>query len=183
MSSETVPGKARMARNNLRKRNIHREEEEMNQQHESSFSGAVVDNEELGDSFRLRSLVPKLLRQCFSGVERDMTQRKLKTSNRKKDQTPVSCSNSELSSSCDRPSNVELRMNDPFVDDNSDVTNLNVSYNTATTVSSNSDSSNLDSEYDFETSDKAFSFLKFRLSYLFVTLVVMLADGLQGKQS
>jgi hypothetical protein len=38
----------------------------------------------------------------------------------------------------------------------------------------------LESEYDFETSDKAYSFLVFRLSYLFVTLVVMLADGLQG---
>eukprot|EP00529_Nitzschia_sp_RCC80_P014571 CAMPEP_0113501624 /NCGR_PEP_ID=MMETSP0014_2-20120614/33061_1 /TAXON_ID=2857 /ORGANISM="Nitzschia sp." /LENGTH=722 /DNA_ID=CAMNT_0000396239 /DNA_START=158 /DNA_END=2326 /DNA_ORIENTATION=- /assembly_acc=CAM_ASM_000159 len=36
------------------------------------------------------------------------------------------------------------------------------------------------SEYDFDTSDKAMSFLTFRLSYLFVTLVVMLADGLQG---
>lgn len=38
----------------------------------------------------------------------------------------------------------------------------------------------VESEYDFETSDKAYSFLVFRLSYLFVTLVVMLADGLQG---
>jgi MFS family permease len=180
MSSEAVPNQASMARNNLRKRNIHRQEEETNQQHESSSSGAVVDNEESGDSFRLRALVPKSLRQYFSGVERDMTHTKMQTPVRKKDQIPVSCSNSEISSSCDRPSNVELRMNDPFVDDNSDVTNLNVSYNTATTVSSNSDSSNLDSEYDYETSDKAFSFLKFRLSYLFVTLVVMLADGLQG---
>jgi hypothetical protein len=44
-------------------------------------------------------------------------------------------------------------------------------------------SENPESEYDFETSDKGYSFLTFRLSYLFVTLVVMLADGLQGESN
>jgi hypothetical protein len=56
----------------------------------------------------------------------------------------------------------------------------NVTMGSYTTVSSLT-SENLESEYDFETSDKAYSFLSFRLSYLFVTLVVMLADGLQGE--
>jgi hypothetical protein len=56
----------------------------------------------------------------------------------------------------------------------------NVTMGSYTTVSSLT-SENMESEYDFETSDKAYSFLSFRLSYLFVTLVVMLADGLQGK--
>mmetsp|Transcript_43238 Transcript_43238/g.48694 ORF Transcript_43238/g.48694 Transcript_43238/m.48694 type:complete len:681 (+) Transcript_43238:135-2177(+) len=74
---------------------------------------------------------------------------------------------------------------EPFCDDNlSDIScPHNVSY-TCTTVSSNTSnlSDNLDSEYDYdcESSDDRYSFLKFRLSYLFVTLVVMLADGLQG---
>jgi hypothetical protein len=65
----------------------------------------------------------------------------------------------------------------------------NISY-TCTTVSSNTSniSDNLDSEYDYDGDDettpaeKRRSFLTFRLSYLFVTLVVMLADGLQGKE-
>ena len=57
----------------------------------------------------------------------------------------------------------------------------NVTMGSYTTVSSLT-SENMESEYDFDTSDKeAYSFLSFRLSYLFVTLVVMLADGLQGK--
>ena len=38
----------------------------------------------------------------------------------------------------------------------------------------------LDSECDIDGSSKGSSFLLFRMSYLFVTLVVMLADGLQG---
>jgi hypothetical protein len=65
----------------------------------------------------------------------------------------------------------------------------NISY-TCTTVSSNTSniSDNLDSEYDYDGDDetpaeKRLSFLTFRLSYLFVTLVVMLADGLQGKEN
>jgi hypothetical protein len=57
---------------------------------------------------------------------------------------------------------------------------LNVTAGSYTTVSSMT-SENLESEYDFDTSDKAYSFLTFRMSYLFVTLVVMLADGLQGQ--
>ena len=61
-------------------------------------------------------------------------------------------------------------------------------YSSSTSVSSDSDlsyldsdSTNIDTECDYESCDNGFSFLKFRLSYLFVTLVVMLADGLQGK--
>lgn len=39
-------------------------------------------------------------------------------------------------------------------------------------------------DLDFESKkEKAFSFLLFRMSYLFVTLVIMLADGLQGKKN
>eukprot|EP00532_Pseudo-nitzschia_australis_P019336 CAMPEP_0168301024 /NCGR_PEP_ID=MMETSP0142_2-20121227/33411_1 /TAXON_ID=44445 /ORGANISM="Pseudo-nitzschia australis, Strain 10249 10 AB" /LENGTH=164 /DNA_ID=CAMNT_0008251185 /DNA_START=175 /DNA_END=665 /DNA_ORIENTATION=- len=60
-------------------------------------------------------------------------------------------------------------------------------YSSSTSVSSDSDLSlldsdptNRDSERDYESCNNGFSFLTFRLSYLFVTLVVMLADGLQG---
>lgn len=148
----------------------------------------VVDNNESDKSF-FGTIIPASLRQCISGGERDMTQQVLQTPKRDQFQkAPIAPSQSdgELSKSSKAPLNSKA---DLFADDTSEITTLNVSYNTGTTVSTNSDasnlssksdSSNLDSEYDYETSDKAFSFLTFRLSYLFVTLVVMLADGLQG---
>lgn len=147
----------------------------------------VVDDNESDNSF-LRSFLRTSLRKCISGGERDRTQQVFETP--KCDQlhkAPIAPSQSDcdLSKPCDQPLNSSSQL---FTDDTSEI---NVSFNTATTVSTNSDasnlssksdSSNLDSEYDYETSDKALSFLTFRLSYLFVTLVVMLADGLQGKR-
>jgi len=57
-----------------------------------------------------------------------------------------------------------------------------VSDNLCYEVSSEVSSSEVTESDDFEATkdDKPFSFLIFRLSYLFVTLVIMLADGLQG---
>ena len=166
------------ANNKLRKRNIHRVTGESNQTESGSMSARVGDNEPR-NSF-MKSLVPKSLRQRFARGKKNPTQNKLVTGKGKKSGTVIeSSSDSDLSSTCARLSDGDVKNND--VDDTSDATPLHVSYNTCTTVSSNSDSSNLDSEYNYETSDNAFSFLTFRLSYLFVTLVVMLADGLQGK--
>ena len=190
---------ADMGKNKLRKRNIHRPEDELGQSESVFSSELVADGNESGASFLLRTLIPQSLRQCISGKERDMTQNAMQTPKRKDSGSLTireSCSDSDLSTACARLSDTDLKNNNtscsstpvpvasgPFVvDDTSDAGPLNVSYNTCTTVSSNSDSSNLDSEYDYETSDNAFSFLTFRLSYLFVTLVVMLADGLQGKE-
>ena len=48
----------------------------------------------------------------------------------------------------------------------------------STSWSSNSSDIDLDDE---ETNSASSSFLIFRLSYIFVNLVIMLADGLQGK--
>ena len=195
MSLQTAPDRTEVSKNKLRKRNIHRVED-FDQDESVSSSKAVADNKESGGSFLLRTLIPKPLRKCMAGAEKEMTQNALLTPRRKNsEKVPVlqsSCSESDLSSSCARLSDTDLKNNntgcssarvagEPCADDTSDVGPLNVSYNTCTTVSSNSDSSNLDSEYDYETSDNAISFLTFRLSYLFVTLVVMLADGLQGK--
>jgi len=194
MTLQTATNQTDTIRSKLRKRNIHRPEEELDQTESLSSSEAVGDNNDSGNSFLLRTLIPKTLRQCISGRERDLTQNMMLTPKREKSDTelvPKSCSDSSLSSTCAQLLNTDLKNNntscssarvavEPYVDDTSDAGPLNSSYNTGTTVSSNSDSSNLDSEYDYETSDKAFSFLTFRLSYLFVTLVVMLADGLQG---
>ena len=176
---------ATMAGNKLRKRNIHRQEDETDHPEMPSASRADVDNNESKDSF-FRTILPSPLRQCIKGGERDMTQNVLQTPEREQFQkNPASYNESEYSTSCAPKA-------DLFADDTSELPSLNVSYNACTEVStdldssnlsSNSDSSNLDSEYDYETSDKARSFLTFRLSYLFVTLVVMLADGLQGKKN
>lgn len=169
MSTEAAPNQAGLATNSkLRRRNVHTEEnkEDGDQQQESSF---------------MKSYVPKSLQRCISGEEMDRTQNLLATPEKVPSQKgPI---HMQQEYECSQPVNKDLDTKDPFEDD-AEVTELNISYNAPTTVSSmvssNSDSSNLDSDCDFETSDKA-SFLTFRLSYLFVTLVVMLADGLQGK--
>mmetsp|Transcript_14998 Transcript_14998/g.37769 ORF Transcript_14998/g.37769 Transcript_14998/m.37769 type:complete len:630 (-) Transcript_14998:186-2075(-) len=173
---------ATMASNKLRKRNIHRQQDERDHSEISSASRADVDNNESKDSF-FRSMIPSPLRQCIKGGEQDMTQNVLQSPEREQFQkNPASYNEREYSTSCAPKTGL-------FADDTSELPSLNVSYNGCTEVStdldssnlsSNSDTSNLDSEYDYETSDKAYSFLTFRLSYLFVTLVVMLADGLQG---
>ncbi len=173
MSPEAPHNQAGLASNdNLRRRNIHSEEEqEADQQQESSS---------------MKSYVPKSLWQCISGEEIDRTQNVLATPEKirtEKGPIHMSCNDDQYDGS--RPSKKDFDTKDPSGDDTEEVTDLNISYNAPTTVSSmvssNSDSSgNLDSEYDDEASDKA-SFLTFRLSYLFVTLVVMLADGLQGE--
>lgn len=170
-----------------RKRNIHKSGGK------TLSSEVATDSNESGQSSLFSSLIPKSLRQCIVGEERDLSQNMLKIPTREKLSTlPVleSTSDSDLSSASARLPEAEIMKNEictssrvaveSDLDDSSDTGPLNLSYNTCTTVSSNSDSSNLDSEYDYETSDNGFSFLTFRLSYLFVTLVVMLADGLQG---
>lgn len=172
---------ATMASNKLRKRNIHRQQDETDHPEMTSASRADVDNEEAEDSF-FRTILPSPLRQCIKGGERDRTQNVLQTPEREQFQkNPASYNESEYSTSCAPKADLFC--------ETSELPSLNASYNACTEVStdldssnlsSNSDNSNLDSEYDYETSDKAFSFLTFRLSYLFVTLVVMLADGLQG---
>ena len=167
MSTDAAHDQAGLATNSkLRRRNIHTEEkkEDGDQQQESSL---------------MKSYVPKSLQRCISGEEMDRTQNVLATPEKvRSEKGPI-----HMQHECSQPVNKDLDTKDPFEDD-TEVTELNISFNAPTTVSSmvssNSDSSNLDSDCDFETSDKA-SFLTFRLSYLFVTLVVMLADGLQGK--
>lgn len=194
MSLQSVSSSTVVASNKLRKRKIHRaadhlDRPELASSHEEVFLG----NKESGNSFLFRALLPKALRQCISGDERDRTQNTLITPKCTKPEVQQSldvCVESNLSSVSARGSDSDPKNKlvctsaqvsvEPCVDDTSDSGALNVSYYTCTTVSSNSDSSNLDSEYDYDTSDNAFSFLSFRLSYLFVTLVVMLADGLQG---
>ena len=181
-----------------RKRNIHRSEEELRRDDKMPSSDVIEDSQDsdgTGEWSLFKALIPKTLRQCIIGEEKDLTQNMVLVPAGEKDDTPQlpqSCNNVYSSSSCPRVSETDMKNNvtssssagvaaESDVDDTSDTGLLNVSYNTCTTVSSNSDASNLDSEYDYETSDNAFSFLTFRLSYLFVTLVVMLADGLQGK--
>mmetsp|Transcript_3275 Transcript_3275/g.8790 ORF Transcript_3275/g.8790 Transcript_3275/m.8790 type:complete len:639 (-) Transcript_3275:123-2039(-) len=178
----------------LRKRNIHRPEDELCQHDEVSSSELVKKNDDSGESSLFSKLVPKPLRQCIIGEERHSRQNLVIAPVEENDDTlsfAKPYGSIDLSSSCARVSETDAKNNNAScsstgvavesdVDDTSDTGLLNVSYNTCTTVSSNSDASNLDSEYDYETSDNAFSFLTFRLSYLFVTLVVMLADGLQG---
>lgn len=194
MSPQTATNPTDNKNNKLRKRNIHRAEDQLKESESLPYPERLSDSKKSGDSFLLRTLIPKPLQQCISGVERDKTQHTMLTPDRKQVgsfSVPESCSDSDLSSSCAGVSDTDLKNPntsctcarvavEPYVDDTSDTGPLNVSYNTCTTVSSNSDSSNLDSEYDYETSDNGYSFLTFRLSYLFVTLVVMLADGLQG---
>ena len=184
-----------ITKSKLRKRNINRSEEQLQRNDKMSSSDVGNNSNESAESSFLTTLIPKPLRQCIIGVERDLTQNVvLAQVGGNGDVLPVSqsCIRSDLLSSCGQVPETDAK-NKPTscvsarvavesdVDDTSDTGLLNVSYNTCTTVSSNSDSSNLDSEYDYETSDNEFSFLTFRLSYLFVTLVVMLADGLQGK--
>eukprot|EP00534_Pseudo-nitzschia_fraudulenta_P007556 CAMPEP_0201147366 /NCGR_PEP_ID=MMETSP0851-20130426/8917_1 /ASSEMBLY_ACC=CAM_ASM_000631 /TAXON_ID=183588 /ORGANISM="Pseudo-nitzschia fraudulenta, Strain WWA7" /LENGTH=630 /DNA_ID=CAMNT_0047423173 /DNA_START=250 /DNA_END=2142 /DNA_ORIENTATION=+ len=181
MSSQGATNEINTTKNKLRKRNIHRAGE------------AVGGNTGSSESSFLSTLIPEPFRNCLSGHESDKTQNMILTPQEESAPLPASkpCCDCDLSSSCDRAPDNELKKNsascaeargavEAYVDDNSAEGPLNVSFNTCTTVSSNSDSSNLDSEYEYETSDKGFSFLTFRLSYLFVTLVVMLADGLQG---
>jgi len=180
----------------VRKRNIHRQDEAELDESGTSSADADADAEGASDTFRLSTFLPKPLRQCLSGLESDKTQKTMITPTSDTVPVPKSCSDSDMSMSYTQITDIEIKNNNnscssakvagPYADDTSDAdAPLNVSYNTCTTVSSNTSnmSDNLDSEYDYETSDKAYSFLTFRLSYLFVTLVVMLADGLQGKDN
>ena len=128
-------------------------------------------------SFQLGSLIPSPLRHCLAGKES------------KRQGAAVDAATAASSSTCtdkSLPQNLALskksassysRQNSS--EDNESPNNSTVAGECYTSVSSMT-SENLESEYDFETSDKGYSFLSFRLSYLFVTLVVMLADGLQG---
>jgi len=196
MSLQTALNQTENGKNKLRKRNIHRTVEESDQSESAMSPQAVGDNEESGDSSLLATILPPSLRQCITGKEQDKTENVLATPERKKSDT---VRDDGFASSRDRLSDSDLKSNGSGSDtscknataagdnDTLDSGTLNVSYQTCTTVSTNSDSSNLDSDVsnpdldsDYETSDNAFSFLTFRLSYLFVTLVVMLADGLQG---
>lgn len=183
-----------ITKSKLRKRNIRRAEEDLFRNDKLSSTDVVENANDSGEPSLFRTLIPKPLRKCIIGEERDLTQNMVLAPVRGKGDTlpfQQSCSNSEPSSSCTSVSETNVKINatnyssarlavEADVDDTSDTGLLNVSYNTCTTVSSNSDSSNLDSEYDYEASENEFSFLTFRLSYLLVTLVVMLADGLQG---
>lgn len=165
MSPNASLNQAGMANSGLRKRNVHiQEDEAADQQDESLF---------------LQSFFPKALQECIAGEESDRTQNVLATPEKiqsRKGPIHMSCKDHDQQSNQD----LKMKMKDPFVDVTEEVPDLDLSRNAATTVSSmvssSSDSSNLDSEYDYDGS----AFLTFRLSYLFVTLVVMLADGLQG---
>lgn len=167
----------------LRKRNIHRHEGENVDQPESS--------DDSDDASLLSTLLPKPLRQCLSGMEHDRRQSSFITLTDETIPLPNSSNSDDID--CLLPytdiPNIQINKNNctsACIADSDDTSSdadspHNLSY-TCTTVSSNTSniSDNLDSEYDYETSDKAYSFLTFRISYLFVTLVVMLADGLQG---
>ena len=157
--SPNALNQAEMANSELRKSNVHIEEDEAADQQDEAFF--------------LQSYFPKSLQGCISGEESDRTPEKTRS---KKGPIHMSCNDH------DQPSQKNLKMKDPLMDVTEGVPDLNSSTNASTTVSSlvstsSENSSNLDSEYDYDRS----VFMKFRLSYLFVTLVVMLADGLQGK--
>lgn len=169
---------------------IRRQDEGKSDNSASSSAEVASENSDALNSI-LRTFIPQPLRHCLSGQERDKTQYAMitpKTEDMDAQVPPTkSCSDVSLSSVSHAITPADACCK-AFVDDPSEASApLNVSYNTCTTVSSNSDSSNLDSDStnlysdcDYDGSDNGFSFLTFRLSYLFVTLVVMLADGLQG---
>jgi hypothetical protein len=134
---------------------------------------------------RIRSLLPVPLRQCLSGE-----QAKYKGAIMEDIGSSSTCTSSTPSLPPDVPaSRATKTLSDCSVAAPSDIDFSNSTVSTSgngggecyTSVSSMT-SENPESEYDFETSDKGYSFLMFRLSYLFVTLVVMLADGLQGEK-
>lgn len=147
-------------------------------------------------SFNFKRLLPSPLRECLSGYEQNKSGNMMVTpppassflpSLRSSSRSSVpSCGSIAGKVSKRRSKTGSVLDGDPLIDARStDIDSAacseeypNVVGSLATDSSVASDV--LESEYDFETSDKAYSFLTFRLSYLFVTLVVMLADGLQG---
>lgn len=156
----------------------------------------------------LNSFLPKPFRHCLSGKEHDRRQNKMilpadatctNTVTTPDDEITIPMSSESeslfLPSSCREHTNNEatkMSCESSSADDTLSDIDIDGAQNvseahTCTTISSDtsnlSDNSNLDIEYEYDdeaSSDKEYSFLKFRLSYLFVTLVVMLADGLQG---
>mmetsp|Transcript_24022 Transcript_24022/g.66568 ORF Transcript_24022/g.66568 Transcript_24022/m.66568 type:complete len:648 (+) Transcript_24022:288-2231(+) len=183
----------------MRKRVVCSQDEGKSEKTETFSPAEVLSGNSDSINSILRTLIPQPLRHCLSGEERDKTQFAMITPMKEETDGLVpptkSCSDFSISSVSHSISDTGPPTGGDsgecckaFVDDPSDAgAPLNVSYNTCTTISSNSDSSNLDSDStnlysdcDYETCDNGFSFLTFRLSYLFVTLVVMLADGLQG---
>mmetsp|Transcript_4576 Transcript_4576/g.8589 ORF Transcript_4576/g.8589 Transcript_4576/m.8589 type:complete len:645 (-) Transcript_4576:243-2177(-) len=180
----------------LRKRHSCGQQAQSEKKNEVLSAEAGAENTNSINSFLFSKFIPHSLRECISGQEHDKTQNMILTPKQEDidGSMPLTKSCSDFSSSYPIPNKgLETCDNNDacckvFADDPSEAgAPLNVSFYTCTTVSTNSessnldsDSSNLDSECDFESCDNGFSFLTFRLSYLFVTLVVMLADGLQG---
>ena len=176
----------------LRKRHTSEQQTKLEKENDLLSAEAGAQNTNSVNSFLLSKFIPQPLRQCISGQEHDKTQNMVITPKQEDADGSMpltkSCSDFSSSSSHSIPNKgLETCDNNDacckvFTDDPSEASApLNVSYNTCTTVSSDSDSTNIYSECDFESCDNGVSFLTFRLSYLFVTLVVMLADGLQGK--
>ncbi|KAG7356310.1 sugar transporter [Nitzschia inconspicua] len=139
------------------------------------------DHEECSsEKDNFHSFLPSPLRQCLSGKE-------IVRKGAFEDNTSTATSTAASSKSvpCDvfgemkGKSVSECSLAPSELDFSASATAFNGGGECYTSVSSMT-SENIESEYDFETSDKGYSFLMFRLSYLFVTLVVMLADGLQG---
>jgi len=137
-----------------------------------------------GESFKLTAFLPSPLRHCLSGQEEHRKGLIITE--------PSSIPSVRATICSSHASNESVIANDRMgaknnkcrhisgecvsVADDPPNTFTGESYTTVSSMTSDYP----ESEYDFETSDKAYSFLSFRLSYLFVTLVVMLADGLQG---
>jgi hypothetical protein len=139
-----------------------------------------ADSASNGDSV-FRSFLPSPLRHCLAGNE-------IKRKGALVEDATTAASTAATSSRS-IPQNVSDMKEKSLSERSLSPSELDFSNNATpgnhecyTSVSSMT-SENVESEYDFETSDKGYSFLMFRLSYLFVTLVVMLADGLQGTES
>lgn len=144
-----------------------------------------------GGSFNLRHLLPRQIRECMGDEEHDKQGKMLlvpttdtthegavidSDSNMN---TVVAPDSSDRRRRSKRPTQKEpgaAGTNGDGPPPAEDVPNVVDSYTDSSILSDT-----FGSDFDFDTSnEKAHSFLTFRLSYLFVTLVVMLADGLQG---
>ena len=148
----------------------------------------VSDSSSSSSSTLLGDLIVKPLQSCFLGREegKDSVLFPFEADRVKKSESnselpsvvESSADYSNISSSDSRDSsemNVGTLDNVAHVPPVVDTTSESVASDALTTEVSDED----DLE---EKKEKAYSFLIFRMSYLFVTLVIMLADGLQGKQ-
>lgn len=157
-------------------------------------SSSCDSSDEGGNGYAFKSLPPSPLRQGLSGKE---TKRDAALTKVSDNATTATTSSTTVASSsrCATQQNANTKTSKSLSDYCCSLSTSELDFSKNATAGSNNNtnnngecytsvssmtSENVESEYDFEISDKGYSFLMFRLSYLFVTLVVMLADGLQG---